>query len=177
MNKVGFRILYGFASRAKVFSVDSEEQLSMRSFFFLGYGEIVKPQETKLTASIYLYNRFDSKSADGVTLVNGKEVYGRFFIVKRDEKGNLDTLSLSDIKFLTKTLCLLNVPFVKFHKISPKGHAARYEQAKCLSSLLNLSAVKDTVEYCIDKVPESTAEMVRDYILEKVELLLQEIVR
>ncbi len=172
-----YRILYGFSSRAKVLTVDSEEQLSLKFLFSLGYGVNGKPQVTKLSDYIYLYNRFDSESADGVTLVNGKEVYGHFFIVKRDASGNLDNLSLSEIRILTKTLCLINVPFVKFHKISPKGHAARCEQAKCLSSLLNLSAVRDTIEYCIDKVPESTPEMVRTYIIEKVELLLQEIVR
>ena len=172
-----YRILYGFSSRAKVLTVDSEDQLSLKFLFSLGYGENGKPKETKLSDYIYLYNRFDSESVDGVTLINGKEVYGRFFIVKRDVSGNLDNLSLGEIRILTKTLNLINVPFVKFHKISPRGHAARHEQARFLSSLLNVTAVKETVEFCVDKVPESTSEMVKEYIIEKVRLLLNEMVR
>lgn len=180
-----YRILYGCGGRAKVVTVDSEEQLEVKVLFNVGSKILFDKAnsqntgefEALLTESIFVYNRFSSNDFDCESSVRGYSIYGPFYIVKRKADGSLDSLSLSEIRSLTKDMILEGSPFVKFCRVSPRGHAARHEQARFLSSLLNNVAVKETVEYCVDKVPESTSEMVKDFIIEKVRLLLDEMVK
>lgn len=181
-----YQILYGYGGRAKVLTVDSEEQLEIKILFNVGSkilfdkanSQNVGDFEALLAESIFVYNQFCSDDCDRKSsVVNGCSIFGPFYIVKRKADGSLDSLSLSEIRLLTKNMILEDCPFVKFCRVSPRGHAARHEQARFLSSLLNNVSVKETVEYCVDKVPESTSEMVKEFIIEKVRLLLDEMVK
>lgn len=180
-----YRILYGCGGRAKVSTVDSEELLELKVLFNIGSkilfdkvsSQNIEEFKALSAESFFVYNRFSSGFFDSVSYVKEVPIYGPFYIVKRKADGSLDSLSLSDIRSLTKNMALYDSPFVKFCRISPRGHAARHEQVRFLSSLLNNVAVKETVEYCVDKVPESTSEMVKEFIIEKVRLLLDEMVK
>lgn len=66
---------------------------------------------------------------------------------------------------------------VKFCRINSRGHACRHEQKVFLSQLLNQEAIKKTVNFCIDQYPASTQVDIKDFILGRVELLLDEMVR
>lgn len=178
-----YRILYGCGSRAKVLTVDSEEQLELKVLFHIGSsylfangeGESAHDNESFFIENFHLYN--NPSIYEGLSIVENRKIYGSFYIVKRDSEFKLDSLSFEDIRRLTKTMILQDGPFVKFSRVSPRGHAARHEQAIFLSSLLNNVAVKETIEYCVDKEPESSLDMVKDFILEKVRLLLDEMVK
>ena len=182
-----YRILFGFGGRAKILTVDSEEQLEIKVLFHIGSkylflnseGEFYQDYDNYLAKNFRLYNNpfIDDDNCDYVSIVEAGEIYGPFYIVKRKADGSLDSLSLSEIRSLTKNMILEDCPFVKFCRVSPRGHAARHEQAIFLSSLLNNVAVKETIEYCVDKEPESSLDMVKDFILEKVRLLLDEMVK
>lgn len=182
-----YRILFGFGGRAKILTVDSEEQLEIKVLFHIGSkylflnseGEFYQDYDNYLAKNFRLYNNpfIDDDNCDCVSIVEDGEIYGPFYIVKRKADGSLDSLSLSEIRSLTKNMILEDSPFVKFCRVSPRGHAARHEQAKFLSSLLNNIAVKETVNFCVNKNPESRAEVVKEFIIEKVRLLLDEMVK
>ena len=178
-----YRILYGCGSRAKVLTVDSEEQLELKVLFHIGSsylfangeGESAHDNESFFIENFHLYN--NPSIYEGLSIVENRKIYGSFYIVKRDSEFKLDSLSFEDIRRLTKTMILQDSPFVKFCRVSPRGHAARHEQAKFLSSLLNNIAIKETVNFCVNKNPESRAEVVKEFIIEKVRLLLDEMVK
>ena len=120
-----YRILFGFGGRAKLLTVDSEEQLELKVLFNIG--------------SKILFDKASSQNIEGFKALLAESIFVYFYIVKRKADGSLDSLSLSEIRSLTKDMILEDSPFVKFCRVSPRGHAARHEQAKFLSSLLNFT--------------------------------------
>lgn len=65
----------------------------------------------------------------------------------------------------------------KFRRISPYGFCARNECPLVFCGLLNQSAVKKAVEYCVDQTPDVEPELLREFLLSKVSELLEEMVR
>lgn len=65
----------------------------------------------------------------------------------------------------------------KFRRISPHGFCARKECPLIFCGLLNQSAVKKAVDYCVDQTPNVEPELLREFLLSKVSELLEEMVR
>lgn len=65
----------------------------------------------------------------------------------------------------------------KFRRVSPHGFCFRHDCPFVFCGLLNQSAVKKAVEYCVDQTPDVEPELLREFLLSKVSELLKEMVR
>lgn len=65
----------------------------------------------------------------------------------------------------------------KFRRVSPHGFCLRHDCPIVFCGLLNQSAVKRAVEYCVDQTPDVEPELLREFLLSKVSELLEEMVR
>ena len=65
----------------------------------------------------------------------------------------------------------------KFKHVNHYGFCARHDCHIVFCKLLNQSAVKKAVEYCVDLTPDVEPELLREFLLSKVSALLKEMVR